>query len=51
MQREETDYLTPPPLTPAQLKAIYGQENKQADTAGLAAFKAMRAAALKGARP
>ena len=51
MQREETGYLTPPPLTPTQAEAIYGQENGQADTVGRGAFKAMRAAAFKGARP
>ena len=51
MQRQETDYLTPPPLTPAQVEAIYGPEDKQADTVGRGAFKAMRSAALKGARP
>ena len=51
MQREETDYPTPLPLTPAQVEAIYGQEDKQADTVGRGAFKAVRAAAVKGARP
>ena len=51
MQRQETDYLTPPPLTPAEVEAIYGREDKQADTVGRGAFKALRAAARKGARP
>ena len=51
MQREETDYLTPPPLTPAQVEAFYGPEDKQADTVGRGAFKAVRADAFKGARP
>jgi putative addiction module CopG family antidote len=51
MQREETDYLAPPPLTPAQVEAIYGGEDKQADTVGKAAFKALRAAARRGAKP
>ena len=51
MQRQETDYLTPPPLTPAQVEAIYGREYKQGDTVGRGAFKALRAAARKGARP
>jgi putative addiction module CopG family antidote len=51
MQRQETDYLTPPPLTPAQVEAIYGREDKQADTVGRGAFKALRAAARQGARP
>ena len=51
MQRQETDYLTPPPLTPAQVEVIYGREDKQADTVGRGAFKALRAAGRKGARP
>ncbi len=51
MQREETDYLTPPPLTPAQVDAIYGPEDQQADAVGQGAFKALRAAARRGARP
>jgi Arc/MetJ-type ribon-helix-helix transcriptional regulator len=34
MQRQETDYLTPSPLTPAQVEAIYGREDQQADTVG-----------------
>ena len=40
-QRQETDYLAPPPLTPAQVEAVYGREDKQADTVGRAAFKAI----------
>ena len=51
MQRQETDYLTPPPWTPAQVEATYGRGDKQADTVGRGAFKALRAAARKGARP
>ena len=51
MQREETDHLTPPSLTPAQVEAIYGREDKQADTVGRFAFRALRAAARKGAKP
>jgi putative addiction module CopG family antidote len=51
MQCQETDYLTPPPLTPAQVEAIYGRVDKQADTVGRGAFKAVRAAARKGAKP
>ena len=50
MQREETDYLTPPPLTPAQVETIYGRADVQADTVGRGAFKALRAAVRKGAR-
>ena len=51
MQQQETDYLTPPPLTPAQVEAIYGRVDRQADTVGRGAFKALRAAARKGAKP
>jgi Arc/MetJ-type ribon-helix-helix transcriptional regulator len=51
MQRQETDYLTPPPLTPAQVEAIYGRQDKQADAVGRGAFKVLRAAARKGAKP
>lgn len=50
MQRQETEYLTPPALTPAQVEAIYGEEDKQGATVGRGAFKALRAAARKGAR-
>jgi putative addiction module CopG family antidote len=50
MEREETEYLKPPPLTPAQIEAIYGREDPQADGVGRGAFKALRAAALKGAK-
>jgi Arc/MetJ-type ribon-helix-helix transcriptional regulator len=51
MQRQETEYLTPPPWTPAQVEATYGQADPQADRVGRGAFKALRAAARKGARP
>jgi len=51
MEREETAYLTPPPLTPTQVEAIYGTEDPQADRVGRAAFESLRAAARKGARP
>ncbi|MCX6904704.1 MAG: type II toxin-antitoxin system ParD family antitoxin [Verrucomicrobia bacterium] len=50
MERQETDYLTPPPLSPNQVEAIYGTEDLQADTVGRTAFKALRAAARKGAK-
>jgi Arc/MetJ-type ribon-helix-helix transcriptional regulator len=50
MQRQESDYLTPPPLTPAQVEAIYGPDDPQADRVGRGAFKALRAAARKGAK-
>ena len=51
MQRQETDYLTPPPLTPAQVEAIYGPEDLQAGAVGRGAFRALRAAARQGAKP
>jgi hypothetical protein len=50
MQRQETDYLMPPPLTPAQVDVIYGPPDKQADVVGRAVFKALKAAARKGAK-
>ena len=51
MQRQETDYLTPPPLTPAQVKTIYGRQDQQAATVGRGAFGALKAAVRKGAKP
>ncbi len=51
LEREETGHLTPPPLTPAQVEAIYGAEDPQADCVGRGAFNALRAAARKRARP
>jgi Arc/MetJ-type ribon-helix-helix transcriptional regulator len=51
MQRQETEYLTPPPWTPAQVEAAYGGVDLQADTVGRGAFKALRAAARRGGRP
>ncbi len=50
MQIQETEYLTPPPLTPAQVKFIYGRENEQESSVARAAFKSFRAAARKGSR-
>lgn len=50
MERQETDYLTPPPLTPTQTEAIYGADDPQADAVGRSVFKALRAAARKGAK-
>jgi Arc/MetJ-type ribon-helix-helix transcriptional regulator len=50
MQRQETDYLTPPPLTPAQVETIYGRADKQAATVGRGAFRALKAAVRKGAK-
>lgn len=50
MAREDAAYLSPPPLTPAQVEAIYGTEDPQADAVGSAAFRALRAAAHTGLR-
>lgn len=51
MQRQDADYLLPPPLTPAQIDAIYGRADPQANAVGRAAFQALKTAARKGARP
>ena len=51
MQAQETEYLTPPPLTPAQVESIYGRDDQQESAVALSAFKLFRAAARKGARP
>ena len=51
LEREETEYLTPPPLTPTQVESIYGPEDPQAEQVGRGAFKALRAAVRKGVRP
>ena len=51
MQRSETDYLVPPPLTSGQADAIYGRPDRQADAVGRAAFKSLKAAVRKGAKP
>lgn len=50
MAREETDHLTPPPLTPAQVESIYETADPQADVVGRSAFRALHAAARKGAK-
>ena len=50
MERQETDYLTPPPLTPAQVESIYEPDDPQADAVGRSAFKALRAAVRKGTK-
>ena len=50
MQRQETDYLTPPPLTPAQVEAIYGRKDRQAAAVGRGAFRALKTALRKGAK-
>jgi putative addiction module CopG family antidote len=49
----ESDYLTPPPLTAAQVKSIYGSNGEEEDHErrfGRAAFAAVRRAPRKGAR-
>ena len=51
MQAQETEYLTPPPLTPAQVESIYGRDDQQESAVARSAFKSFRAAARKGARP
>jgi putative addiction module CopG family antidote len=51
MEREETAYLTPAPLTPAQVEAIYGAEDPQADAVGRGAFRALQASLRKGIKP
>ena len=50
MQAQETEYLTPPPLTPAQVESIYARTDEQEARVAGGAFKALRAAARKGAR-
>jgi hypothetical protein len=51
LEREETEHLTPPPLTPAQVEEIYGPDDPQADRVGRGSFDALRKAVRKGARP
>lgn len=50
MERDETAYLTPPPLTSAQIEAVYSVEDLQADVVGRGAFQALRAAIRKTTR-
>jgi Arc/MetJ-type ribon-helix-helix transcriptional regulator len=53
MEAEETSYLTPPPLTPAQVERIYGKhskDEKRENSFGRAAFDAVRRAARRGKR-
>lgn len=53
MENSESDYLTPPPLTPAQVDHIYGGDNAEEIRErrfGRAAFAAVRRAARKCAR-
>jgi len=51
LEEAESDYLTPPVLTPGQSARIYGadvQEEKRERSFGTAAFSALRRAARKG---
>jgi putative addiction module CopG family antidote len=53
MEATESDYLSPPPLTAAQVENIYGAGREEETREGLfgrAAFDAVRRAARKGAR-
>jgi len=53
MAAAELDFLTPPPMTPAQVQRIYGpnaEEDERECRFGHAAFQAVRRAARKGAR-
>ncbi len=51
MQAQEMEYLTPPPLTAAQIKSIYNANTRQEATVAQAAFRSFRAAGRKGSRP
>jgi Arc/MetJ-type ribon-helix-helix transcriptional regulator len=54
MEDSESDYLNPPPLTPAQVEEIYGHsgdDDVRERRFGRAAFAALRRASRKGARP
>lgn len=53
LEEEESDYLSPPVLTQAQVERIYGPKAKadeQEHRFGKAAFAAVRRAARKGRR-
>lgn len=50
MQSQETEYLTPSPLTAAQVKSIYGRADAQEPVVAAAAFKSFRAMARKGSK-
>ena len=50
MESDELSYLAPPPLTPGQIEAIYGKNNREDESEksfGQAAFNAVRRAARK----
>lgn len=50
MQAQETEYLTPPPLTAGQVKSIYGRVDAQERAVAATAFKSFRAMARKGSK-
>ena len=54
LEAEESDYLTPPVLTPAQAERIFAPDREE-DTRerrfGQSAFEAVRRAARKGRKP
>ena len=50
MQAQETEYLTPPPLSTAQVKSIYGRDEEQESAVAGTAFKAFRRAARRSSR-
>ena len=54
MEREEADFLNPPPLTREQLEEAYAGDSEaeaQERAVGRAAFRSVRRAAKKGSRP
>jgi Arc/MetJ-type ribon-helix-helix transcriptional regulator len=54
MQETESDYLNPPPLTPAQVAGIYGRQTREdahEQRFGRVAFAAVKRATRKGVRP
>ena len=54
MEDQDRSYLTPQPLTSAQLEEAYGpnpEEDAQERAVGRAAYRSIRRAAKKGSRP
>jgi Arc/MetJ-type ribon-helix-helix transcriptional regulator len=53
MEEEESDYLTPPALTPAPIERIFGpgRGDVRDRKFGKSAFDAVRRAARRGTRP
>ncbi len=50
MQAQDTEYLTPSPLTQAQVDLVYGRDDKQESVVAGAAFKSFRRVARKNPR-